>query len=31
MKRNIIAIGVAIGLLVGASQIVDMIWNASGA
>ena len=30
MKRNIIAIGVAIGLLVCASQIVDMIWSAAG-
>jgi type IV secretory pathway VirB2 component (pilin) len=31
MKRNIIAIGIAIAILVGASQIVDMVWNAAGA
>jgi len=30
MKRNIIAIGVAIGLLVCASFIVDKIWDAAG-
>jgi len=30
MKRNIIAIGVAIGILVAASQIVDTIWDAAG-
>jgi len=29
MKRNIIAIGIAIALLVGASFIVDMIWDAA--
>jgi uncharacterized membrane protein len=31
MKRNVIAIGIAIGILVAASQIVDMVWNAAGA
>jgi len=30
MKRNMIAIGIAIGILVAASQIVDMIWTAAG-
>ena len=30
MKRNIIAIAVAIGILVGATEIVDVIWKASG-
>jgi type IV secretory pathway VirB2 component (pilin) len=30
MKRNVIAIGIAIGILVAASQIVDMVWNAAG-
>jgi len=30
MKRNVIAIGIAIGILVAASQIVDMIWDAAG-
>ena len=30
MKRNIIAIGIAIGILVAASQIVDMVWSAAG-
>jgi type IV secretory pathway VirB2 component (pilin) len=30
MKRNIIAIGIAIGILVAASQIVDVIWDAAG-
>ena len=29
MKRNIIAIGVAIGILVAASSIVDTIWSAA--
>jgi type IV secretory pathway VirB2 component (pilin) len=29
MKRNIIAIAVAVGILVAASSIVDAIWNAS--
>jgi type IV secretory pathway VirB2 component (pilin) len=29
MKRNVIAIGIAIGILVGASQVVDMIWSAA--
>ena len=29
MKRNVIAIGVAIAILVGASFIVDAIWTAS--
>jgi uncharacterized membrane protein len=30
MKRNVIAIGIAIGILVAASQIVDMVWDAAG-
>ena len=30
MKRNILAIGVAIGIIVGAQWIVDAIWSASG-
>jgi len=30
MKRNIIAIGVAIAIIVGATSIVEAIWNASG-
>jgi type IV secretory pathway VirB2 component (pilin) len=29
MKRNIIAIAIAIALVVGASAIVDVIWSAS--
>jgi hypothetical protein len=29
MKRNIIAIGIAIVIIVGASGIVEVIWNAS--
>lgn len=29
MKKNVIAIGIAIGILVAASQLVDMIWNAA--
>jgi type IV secretory pathway VirB2 component (pilin) len=30
VKRNIIAIGIAIAIVIGASGIVDMIWEASG-
>lgn len=30
MKRNCIAIGVAIAIIIGASQIVDTIWGAAG-
>ena len=30
MKRNIIAIGVAIGIIVAAQFIVDAIWTAAG-
>jgi type IV secretory pathway VirB2 component (pilin) len=30
MKRNVIAIGVAIGILAGASFIVGAIWDAAG-
>jgi type IV secretory pathway VirB2 component (pilin) len=30
VKRNIIAIAVAIAIVIGASGIVDMIWDASG-
>jgi type IV secretory pathway VirB2 component (pilin) len=29
MKRNIIAIGVAIGILVAAASIVDAVWSAA--
>jgi type IV secretory pathway VirB2 component (pilin) len=29
MKRNVIAIGIAIGILVGASFIVGAIWDAA--
>jgi type IV secretory pathway VirB2 component (pilin) len=30
MKRNCIAIGVAIAILIGASSIVGAVWDASG-
>jgi len=30
MKRNIIAIGIAIGVIVAAQFIVDAIWSAAG-
>jgi type IV secretory pathway VirB2 component (pilin) len=30
IKRNMIAIGIAIAVVIGASGIVDMIWDASG-
>jgi type IV secretory pathway VirB2 component (pilin) len=30
MKRNVLAIGIAIGIIVGAQWIVGAIWSASG-